>query len=215
MAFPARAGMARRRPPTNPEPKRVPRPRGDGPSKHKKGISWNMRSPPARGWPPARRAGGRPFARRSPPARGWPGDAGDETAAPAAFPARAGMARLPILRVIEARRVPRPRGDGPEKSPRNQAGWSRSPPARGWPDGLIEPATEVDAFPARAGMALNIRLPLEFVPVRSPPARGWPAGNRTRDRCGIAFPARAGMARTWASSRRPCRRVPRPRGDGP
>ena len=92
-AFPARAGMARRRSARTGRAARVPRPRGDGPSAVKLAAVSAARSPPARGWPA--------------PARGAPGLV-------AAFPARAGMARPTKTVSVSSPGVPRPRGDGPD-----------------------------------------------------------------------------------------------------
>ncbi len=72
VAFPARAGMAREPVRASLKWQGVPRPRGDGPS-----SSWASRRRP----------------KRSPPARGWPAYYRGQTTFPAAFPARAGMAR--------------------------------------------------------------------------------------------------------------------------
>ena len=96
VAFPARAGMARRWRSRSSPPLCVPRPRGDGP-----GTGTNE----AQG------------IERSPPARGWPVLAAENTDISDAFPARAGMARLVVASAQTMEGVPRPRGDGPDAPP--------------------------------------------------------------------------------------------------
>ncbi len=134
-----------------------------------------------------------------------------------------------------ARRVPRPRGDGPPAAARRGRRRVRSPPARGWPERAARRRAARPAFPARAGMARptynrfnpDCRVPRprgdgpetlrdQLASIeRSPPARGWPDSGNIPVHYMVAFPARAGMARTPASSRGRIRCVPRPRGDGP
>ena len=174
-------------------------------------------------------------ARRSPPARGWPGRRHPIRQPDGAFPARAGMARRGAAGGGGGLGVPRPRGDGPMGAPDAPLLRVRSPPARGWPASAHRDERVPRAFPARAGMARPTTpppIPRSRVPrprgdgplssrrcagvsVRSPPARGWPAPSAIRTGVAGAFPARAGMARSRFAPRGACRRVPRPRGDGP
>ena len=135
-AFPARAGMARRAPKRRRRSPGVPRPRGDGPARVEMTGTVDGRSPPARGWPDEQ-IGSR--------------------VAVAAFPARAGMARTAPVEPAPARRVPRPRGDGPSERVGPSTIIGRSPPARGWPVVPALDAPEARAFPARAGMARRRR----------------------------------------------------------
>ena len=201
-AFPARAGMAR--PPAGRRgyERRVPRPRGDGPSLHSLSASDRERSPPA---------------------RGWPGIDRHVVRAGRAFPARAGMARMTPESSFPWPSVPRPRGDGPSWTLRRVPDRARSPPARGWPENAVFPRPGGRAFPARAGMARftprllrgmkGVPRPRGDGPVhaalaagdegRSPPARGWPNRKQGESDMYHAFPARAGMARA-------CRRAERP-----
>ena len=193
-AFPARAGMARHPGEVRQDRRRVPRPRGDGPA-----ATGCRRRP----------------ARRSPPARGWPGRASLRATTAAAFPARAGMARSRRCGRPGFPGVPRPRGDGPILRSMFLSGFSRSPPARGWPGIPQSECQAYFAFPARAGMARRRSVPCpesqrvprprgdgpfaeEFgrkVVERSPPARGWPGMPQSECQAYFAFPARAGMAR--------------------
>ena len=233
-AFPARAGMARAcRWNPCPTPS-VPRPRGDGPVSIGRGASGSGRSPPARGWPDERDAREKNLS-RSPPARGWPVSTPRNSTAAPAFPARAGMARRQRKSFGRRRRVPRPRGDGPNLESQGARRKKRSPPARGWPERHHGYVSGRRAFPARAGMArsgppapgqsASVPRPRGDGPRRrfvtgvgrrrSPPARGWPAPESGAQTWRHAFPARAGMARPVRLRAQGPGRVPRPRGDGP
>ena len=94
-----------------------------------------------------------------------------------------------------------------------------SPPTRGWTVPDLEKLTR----PVRTGRSVprprgDGPTPFTFSIWRtwcSPPTRGWtePDTRRLGRRC--VFPAHAGMDRVQRSFTNPCKRVPRPRGDGP
>src|SRR6266540_2258507 len=130
-AFPAYAGVVRRRGPTPTVGRRVPRVRGGGPLLGLLGLVAVARSPRTRGW--SRRAG-------------------RAAGCAAAFPAYAGVvpARAMVRRAI--RRVPRVRGGGPLEIGTAGQTSKRSPRTQGWSPikELVE--RSVKAFPAYAGV---------------------------------------------------------------
>ena len=212
--FPARAGMDRRRRRRWRPQRRVPRPRGDGPTDLGVGSISSSCSPPARGWTGREEAGRRLLE---------------------VFPARAGMDRWTAPADRPATRVPRPRGDGPGQSIARVWVGLCSPPARGWTARVWMPNDRYYVFPARAGMD-RIRSrsrtgatcvprprgdgpmagnPPNAVAMCSPPARGWTGYHGAAAARAMVFPARAGMDRHRGTDVSQEGGVPRPRGDGP
>ena len=132
-------------------------------------------------------------------------------------------------------RFPRPRGDGPLTGAVSPEGRLVSPPTRGWTVPVVGVAELRRGFPAHAGMdppqSTQGTAPARFPRPRgdgpetddvatpdlevSPPTRGWTTTARWLSRSSTGFPAHAGMDRCSRRSLPPCRRFPRPRGDGP
>ncbi len=213
-AFPACAGMARRRWYEGARARSVPRLCGDGPKIYPLPELQMQRSPPVRGWPDPERVVKQ---------LQW------------AFPACAGMARdnEPVL--SRCGRVPRLCGDGPTRNEWSSNCNGRSPPVRGWPATTNRSCPAADAFPACAGMARKSghreprppcvprlcgdgphrQLTVPAQVERSPPVRGWPGSMGIRLRCWCAFPACAGMARLFFRAIGLIISVPRLCGDGP
>ena len=193
---------------------RIPRARGDGPSRRIAAFRSSLDSPRSRGWTPPRDVAA--LVRDG-------------------FPALAGMDLDKTRGAAGSGRIPRARGDGPRQGSSQPGPRRDSPRSRGWtPTGAPTYASE-HGFPALAGMDPRVagtmtchpRIPrargdgpphgCSAVGGRgdSPRSRGWtayapaPAGPL----CG--FPALAGMDPRGVRSCRRSRRIPRARGDGP
>ena len=212
--FPARAGMDPGHRSAHQSAPRIPRTRGDGPSKRTLRAFRRQDSPHARGWTPQ---GSRHLAIR-------PG-----------FPARAGMDPRWKARSTSGSRIPRTRGDGPVVYAVLSHGNLDSPHARGWTARRNALSAIPGGFPARAGMD-PVRgtpgFPRRWIPRTrgdgpsasdrgyrlapdSPHARGWTTIRRA-PRCATrGFPARAGMDPKGSQVRAQRRGIPRTRGDGP
>ncbi len=169
---PAHAGMdpSPRRPAGR--PRRLPRPRGDGPRGLRIPQSFHEAPPPTRGWTRDadhdwRRDGGSPahagmdprntrwsysVRRLPPPTRGWTPREDRFPAKPGGSPAHAGMDPSASLRVRRGGWLPRPRGDGPSSTAPNSSTAAAPPPTRGWT--LVPLVVVFDAVgsPAHAGM---------------------------------------------------------------
>src|ERR1035438_8328465 len=109
--FPTRVGMVRSPSSLSFGCWRIPHPRGDGPT-----LEWVWIG----------------TTEYSPPAWGWSEDASVGLGDTEVFPTRVGMVRRPRRPPARRRRIPHPRGDGPECQtlPVDRAGYS--PPAWGW-----------------------------------------------------------------------------------
>ena len=212
--FPAHAGMDPRRRPPAPAPRRLPRTRGDGPSKTAGSRGGSGASPHTRGWTQRGYHSERG-------ARGFPAHAGMD---PGGLPARNGKSRLP-----------RTRGDGPALAAAVNPPSSASPHTRGWTLGAEAVQPRGRGFPAHAGMDPSARrqpAPAPRLPrtrgdgprdgAHSPPAdrasphtRGWTrcaaAGSISRS----GFPAHAGMDPSPRPGSTAHAGLPRTRGDGP
>ena len=175
-------------------PRRLPRPRGDGPW-----DEWILGDakgapPPTRGWTLRHRCGdgdrdGSPAhagmdpahrppvgwsAVAPPPTRGWTPNILPERRIHYGSPAHAGMDPCWYRSMSTPSWLPRPRGDGPD--------------IRGL-DG--------------------------FIPLAPPPTRGWTQGQDLSRRSTRGSPAHAGMDPSYEQHPFLHRRLPRPRGDGP
>ena len=114
LGSPAHAGMDRTLWSGRARHSGLPRPRGDGPLVWQMGLMAGKAPPPTRGWTPHRaperdRAGG--------------------------SPAHAGMDRTGRPPSARKRRLPRPRGDGPQEPLTRRAVQTAPPPTRGWTQG--------------------------------------------------------------------------------
>ena len=151
---------------------RFPRPRGDGPYRHRQIDVGPAVSPPTRGWTrldlrvPRLHVG---------------------------FPAHAGMDLVPSGQTNSEARFPRPRGDGPRVRRAADREAMVSPPTRGWTGDQPLQYFYLWGFPAHAGMDLSEReggwqsyrfprprgdgpspaLHRRGRPPVSPPTRGW------------------------------------------
>ena len=193
---------------------RLPRPRGDGPPCGSGGSRSPRAPPPTRGWTPAMSISPSP-------------DPGS--------PAHAGMDPARRRRRRPARRLPRPRGDGPAGDSAYTRPLRAPPPTRGW-TAVSRVQRRVDrGSPAHAGMdprrraapGTPARLPrprgdgprsprLTANPALAPPpTRGWTLGAVPHARRLRGSPAHAGMDPRLCAATVPVRGLPRPRGDGP
>ena len=214
IGFPAHAGMDPGSAPTSAASCRLPRTRGDGPRFGFRADDAKRASPHTRGWTP------RDVPRRQDGA---------------GFPAHAGMDPRRSCRRASSRRLPRTRGDGPRSASGSESRSSASPHTRGWTLLGQLPPVRAPGFPAHAGMdprpaappAARTRLPRTRgdgpYPGRprrvwakaSPHTRGWTPGTPGGTWPPAGFPAHAGMDPAAGDRRRPPRRLPRTRGDGP
>ena len=139
--FPALAGMD---PGSRVLPRhtsRIPRARGDGPSRMSVKSCCRPDSPRSRGW-----------TRAAPPA----------SARRAGFPALAGMDRSATWCSTCRAGIPRARGDGPDTHIWECRGLRDSPRSRGWTGCILLGLNVDDGFPALAGMDPPRRLPLRL-----------------------------------------------------
>ena len=212
--FPAHAGMDQTRPHGSAAGWRLPRTRGDGPHWRAPRPTPGLASPHTRGWTLIRR-------RRHPARRG--------------FPAHAGMDRAPCIRRNRLPGLPRTRGDGPTYQGGHAGMTPASPHTRGWTRCSDLTRSAWGGFPAHAGMdpwrgggvATQRRLPRTRGDgprryrirvarlMASPHTRGWTPVAGEGGGAARGFPAHAGMDPRGFPVRRPCRRLPRTRGDGP
>src|SRR5690606_27677568 len=174
-----------------------------------------IRAPPhARGW----------TERRHGPGRRGPGS-----------PARAGMDPPWFLHAPARRRLPRTRGDGPQRPCSIALGGWAPPHARGWTRIWDTGRLRRDGSPARAGMdpvrariaVLRRRLPRtrgdgpqessrRWCAASAPPhARGWTRRRWTGEAPEGGSPARAGMDPVDEVIAQELEGLPRTRGDGP
>ena len=194
--------------------KRLPRPRGDGPSPRSTAIRAVSVAPPTRGWSLGRTAF-RAFHR--------------------GCPAHAGMVPIPAFRRGPTSRLPRPRGDGPYLQRVNESFMGVAPPTRGWSVRVDAALGGVAGCPAHAGMvrcrcdipAISSWLPrprgdgpqvaarLDKLEQVAPPTRGWSRLDQAPRIDGVGCPAHAGMVPTERKEETMGSRLPRPRGDGP
>ena len=192
--FPAPAGMDRRRASSRCSGARLPRARGDGPSR---------RCRPTR----PRRASPRP--------RGWTLPRVDPADARDGFPAPAGMDPATRSSSDSRIRLPRARGDGPAADRQLHEMVEASPRPRGWTAPAHRLLLRAEGFPAPAGMDPRPRARTP-APRWLPRARGdGPHRSRIRGTAAAGFPAPAGMDPPRPSRPRPGTRLPRARGDGP
>ena len=214
VGFPAHAGMdPDERTRERAEP-RLPRTRGDGPSRTRRRSRRSAASPHTRGWT-------RAVIRQARTIRG--------------FPAHAGMDPAPVAPCGGVAGLPRTRGDGPGMCLWSPSPQAASPHTRGWTSKPITSGRARRGFPAHAGMDPGARrhchhgtrLPRTRGdgPVvhacrvngvaASPHTRGWTPQIIAQTSDTEGFPAHAGM--DPASPRRSAgrRRLPRTRGDGP
>ena len=173
---------------------RIPRTRGDGPVVAALRVAAFKDSPHPRGWTPG----------VDDPLR----DAGG-------FPAPAGMDPGPRRVGAGSRRIPRTRGDGPERTRRGIRRHSDSPHPRGWTADTGAHVGRQGGFPAPAGMDRDPH-PDRAIRRRIPRTRGdGPAARPPRSPSARGFPAPAGMDRGHPPPFRPSEGIPRTRGDGP
>ena len=171
-------------------------------------------SPHPRGWTPGQ------------PGRPWDVDG---------FPAPAGMDRRSDTGLRRSLRIPRTRGDGPERGVGTGARIPDSPHPRGWTRLRRKQLTDEQGFPAPAGM--DPRQPRRWLPrggiprtrgdgpgrwdrgagapADSPHPRGWTGVGRDHGRRRQGFPAPAGMDPEQGAPVRRHQGIPRTRGDGP
>ena len=132
-------------------------------------------------------------------------------------------------------RLPRTRGDGPQRAHRERQKAAASPHTRGWTREAWGVGVEEEGFPAHAGMdpwaccgARSFpRLPRtrgdgpahsaseRSFPSASPHTRGWTLGVLTAKARMKGFPAHAGMDRRQPGAGQHAAGLPRTRGDGP
>ena len=214
--FPAHAGMDPACMPSCAGDAWLPRTRGDGPLWRIPNPSDATASPHTRGWTPL-------VMRDALKSRGFPAHAGMDPPRPAAPGAR--------------RRLPRTRGDGPQRRAARLQLAQASPHTRGWTRNRLRGGRRDcrEGFPAHAGMdpsagardSSRSRLPrtrgdgsrtyhvyLAFVEA-SPHTRGWTAAVPLLVLQVVGFPAHAGMDPAASASTALRRRLPRTRGDGP
>ena len=190
--FPALAGMDRRGRRYSPPPRRLPRARGDGP----------FASPPSRSG-----------HRASPRSRGWTPQSGPALPRRIGFPALAGMDLPRLYCAVMRYRLPRARGDGPNRRLVVTMPLPASPRSRGWTRHALGGGRRREGFPALAGMdrarwrrsASSSRLPRARgdgpvvlrlrgpVTPASPRSRGWTLVRVVVRRPPPGFPALAGM----------------------
>ena len=152
-----------------------------------------------------------------------------------AFPAHAGINRLPCVSARGIVGVPRPRGDQPAIFTTYDQMNTRSPPTRGSTAAPRHQVAGLAAFPAHAGInrlfersiryTARVPRPRGDQPLlgfyqrellrRSPPTRGSTDVANAIEVIDTAFPAHAGINRAVAHQNRPRGCVPRPRGDQP
>ena len=187
----------------------LPRPRGDGPAGLGLPLGTSTAPPPTRGWTQQGRVPGRT-------AHGSPAHAGMDPRAPD--------------HLLHRRRLPRPRGDGPQERLDGIAREQAPPPTRGWT--LLAMRTRVctAGSPAHAGMDPLVGFPSPRVsrlprprgdgpqapvagfvsPAAPPPTRGW----TQQGPCVVArvggSPAHAGMGPTTSASTAAARAAPPP-----
>ena len=132
-------------------------------------------------------------------------------------------------------RLPRTRGDGPDRNRGNAGGLPASPHTRGWTLPCQPPGPYPDGFPAHAGMdpryIWQSRAATGLPRTRgdgpsasaattrarpaSPHTRGWTRARAGRPGRARGFPAHAGMDLGRGESDIGETRLPRTRGDGP
>ena len=212
--FPAHAGMDPRRGSGPSRRTWLPRTRGDGPGRYRRTRVARRASPHTRGW--TRRAVPGPARTRG-------------------FPAHAGMDRIPDPQALLLPRLPRTRGDGPEKGETRQFSMRASPHTRGWTVYGAMVMEDDEGFPAHAGMDPGgsrsdrsaSRLPRTrgdgpgardstgAFGLASPHTRGWTPVDQLPQVARAGFPAHAGMDLRQGAARVLRQRLPRTRGDGP
>ena len=192
----------------------LPRPRGDGPRPCAQRTRHDSAPPPTRGWTPPVEIG---HARR------------------AGSPAHAGMDPRTLLSGGPSRWLPRPRGDGPFGVAKGALTGVAPPPTRGWTRKTLHLDAKSLGSPAHAGMdpgrvvygthVAGLPRPRGDGPgdrgVQSPrltappPTRGWTRVELGAPSIQHGSPAHAGMDPSALGRWARCRRLPRPRGDGP
>ena len=213
---------------------RLPRTRGDGPDVMDKSVLTGSASPHTRGW--TREAQTAQLRERaSPHTRGWTHGMPDEFVVEDGFPAHAGMDPRPCGRCSARDRLPRTRGDGPERWETANWATSASPHTRGWT--VVGHPLQLGAlgFPAHAGMDpswSSRRRPRRWLPrtrgdgpsrsctgrfwlTASPHTRGWTRAQPSARVHPSGFPAHAGMNPAAGTDTNQRARLPRARGDGP
>ena len=189
---PAHAGMDRGRLRWRRRTRRLPRPRGDGPVGGDTDRGWRTAPPPTRGWTRRRR-------RAMADLRGSPAHAGMDLPYRVHSHAHGGL--------------PRPRGDGPSRSPTSCPARGAPPPTRGWTVGALVGGRPSVGSPAHAGMdpgrsccwPRSPGLPRPRgdgpehqccpgrPPMAPPPTRGWTRGRHVVVVEDQGSPAHAGM----------------------
>ncbi len=197
-----------------PEFERLPRGRGDGPLMATLDGLVYAAPPRSRGWT-RRRLVSRNLARGS--------------------PAVAGMDRSPSLCSSTSMRLPRGRGDGPQRVTTYLPSRPAPPRSRGWTRDVQLRIAVARGSPAVAGMDRarwprrwrNARLPrgrgdgptqgggISEVVGAPPRSRGWTAARRATAEGVMGSPAVAGMDPLPTTAHADAMRLPRGRGDGP
>ena len=170
-----------------------------------------------------------------PPTRGWTPDTDQYDWDGTGSPAHAGMDPSAARPAPHRRRLPRPRGDGPDLADLRAATSGAPPPTRGWTFHGAAARLLHDGSPAHAGMdrarrsrrprpirlprprgdgpsAGSPRSPIARAP---PPTRGWTPVGHPGHEAGLGSPAHAGMDPRQMVGLTHYQRLPRPRGDGP
>ena len=212
--FPAPAGMDRRQGIALPSAARIPRTRGDGPSRQARLAASRWDSPHPRGWT---------LRFQDLIAHGW------------GFPAPAGMDPPTVAPSGEAVGIPRTRGDGPAVHAGATCTIKDSPHPRGWTPRPVPDPVAGEGFPAPAGMdpapsrgrPRRPRIPRtrgdgpkNLAPDRrgrsdSPHPRGWTLRGASLMGGRLGFPAPAGMDPANERGSVGSSWIPRTRGDGP
>ena len=192
--FPAHAGMDPSPSPGLERSGGLPRARGDGPWYSPIGSGSDAASPRTRGW--TLRGGGEEWYFYG-------------------FPAHAGMDPERRQRWAESHRLPRARGDGPDRGRLRHRDEQASPRTRGWTRYLARPCAVSRGFPRARGDGPSVVYSASHPAKASPRTRGWTHGTNGGSSRSRGFPAHAGMDPGAPTVPPRPYRLPRARGDGP
>ena len=150
-----------------------------------------------------------------PPTRGWSLRVSDREVRRTGSPAHAGMVPCPSGQNGPPYRFPRPRGDGPTRSPQNEQLYWVPPPTRGWSRGIAIQIDSVLGSPAHAGMVPHRRKPASPACGFPRPRGDGPCRRLFRRRRKRVPPPTRGWSQSPLSPPSYTIGFPRPRGDGP